>query len=201
MKGTYIFAVYGKKAGSFIISATYNEHSIVSISENLPLRDNQMAYETKLYRYVPNQKEEQRDDIIIRFQVSSGVGELFVSIYDQTDDTVTLPERLPVSKRQAFYSLDEVTPSSDVSQQEVIISAGDKYYCRNCQYLIGVHSLDEPVAYEITANLGQTSFEKGHMIRVGSPKEISLESGQTKIFRFIIEDPSQVKVSFNQKLG
>jgi hypothetical protein len=201
MRGTYLIAVYGQSATSFVLSAAYNKYRIKPLLENLPLKAQQGQYETKIYRYQPVQDGDFIDDIRIDLQVTLGVAEAFVSVYDQADGEKTLTERLPTSKRQADYHMGKLMMFSQDRLSELIISVADEHYCANCQYLIGVHTTDSEASYELTAGLMASTVDNGHLLRIGTPADVELPFNTAPMYRFIIDQRGDFAITLDKKVG
>jgi hypothetical protein len=201
MRGTYLIAVFGRTATSFVISAAYNKHRIKPLVNNLPLKASQGSYETEIFRYEPVQDGDYIDDIRIYLKVTAGMAEMFVSVYDPVDDKKTLTQRLPTSKRQSDFHMGKVMSTSEESRSEIIISVADEAYCANCQYLIGVHSADSDLSYELTASLMGATVEVGNMLRIGTPTMVELPPSAAPMYRFIIDQEGDFSITLDKKVG
>ncbi len=50
--------------------------------------------------------------------------------------------RLPDSKKKAFWTLENVTPTSMLQQKEFLLMKEDRKYCIQCVYLLAVVTHD-----------------------------------------------------------
>ena len=82
MKETYTIAVFGKREGTFVLSASQNKHRIIALSEGIKLRRTQQAYETQQFKWETNNVDLDGDDIKIELSVKSGKVDLYVNTFD-----------------------------------------------------------------------------------------------------------------------
>jgi hypothetical protein len=85
MKGYYTIGVYGKKRSSYVLTATQNEHRIISMEKAVKLRNTQNPYGISYYKWYNSESGEDRDDIQIEVKVNSGKVDVYVNNYDQYD--------------------------------------------------------------------------------------------------------------------
>ena len=130
---------------------------------------------------------QKQSDIIMRLGVTLGKCDLYVNSYEEETDRQGLVARLPKSKRQAVWYLDNVGPLTSPDQQELVFSSADRHFCRKCKYLIGVHSHDQQCNYELTVHTGQVDFTNNFVLEFGTTKRGKVSYQQQVVFKFILD--------------
>lgn len=201
MRGTYTLAVYGKKKGTFVLSASQNKYPIMVMSEGVKVRKTQPEYETQLFKWDSENFEMDSKDIKIEVVVKAGIVDLYVNTFDQENDPETIVQKLPISRRSSAYSIPNIRPSSTPSQSQIIWQAADKDYCEACTYLIGVHTHQEASDYEVKVSVLTANFENSHFLKMGSPETLILGPNQTGVYKFIIDEKCEVQVTQTNNYG
>lgn len=60
-----------------------------------------------------------------------------------------------------------------------------------------MHSSSEEVSYEVSATLTNADFVNAGFLRVGEPHSILLQGNKKAVYRFIIDENAEVKVSLD----
>lgn len=82
MRSAYTLAVYGKLRSTFIISASQSKYPLISLQDDIGLKNSQFAYETKMYKFESDLVEDSADDIRAKLIVSSGKCDMYVNTYN-----------------------------------------------------------------------------------------------------------------------
>jgi len=69
------------------------------------------------------------DDIRIEISINSGNVDLYVNTYSLDEDSLDLIHKLPTTKKQSIYSIENIKSTSQHSEREILFKVGDKNYC------------------------------------------------------------------------
>mmetsp|Transcript_10901 Transcript_10901/g.16546 ORF Transcript_10901/g.16546 Transcript_10901/m.16546 type:complete len:88 (-) Transcript_10901:2050-2313(-) len=86
MKGTYTIGVFGRRRTRFIISATANHNSFISLHSGVPLKFQQDQRKISLFKYggLVGQKEDL--NLKVDIDVKRGKVTLYTNCYDPNSD-------------------------------------------------------------------------------------------------------------------
>lgn len=87
------------------------------------------------------------------------MADIFVNTYDENDERQNLVDSLPSSKRNSWWTLEEISATTSISQRELVVLNQEKYYCQNCYYIIGVVTHDLKTEYTLLLDVFDADFK------------------------------------------
>ena len=194
MKGPLVLGIYGVKATNFTLSITQQQYPMTPIEDNVVVKAVQEPYEIIYYVWY-NQHSEQKDFKVQLYLKSGGPADIYMNTFQEEDETQNLVSRLPKSKREAQWVVEDIFPTSGLSQKELLVVNQERSYCEECFYLIAVVTHEVWCEYGISVEvLNQANYNNSMLMKMGEVYQNSLKSNEVKVLRFIVDENSKVEI-------
>lgn len=128
------------------------------LEENKPKRASQDPFEIVYYSwYNLNLNESNAKDFRVSLNVLNGQADIYMSTFYEYDYangkesgfSQNMLARLPKSKRDAQWVLENVDSRTSVRNREILVVNQERSYCTMCFYLIGVVTHDMKTDYTL----------------------------------------------------
>lgn len=113
--------------------------------EGQPLKSTVQPFDIQYFKWFNTKAQ----DVKVTISVKHGLVDLYVSTIDENKNDQNLVQRIPSSKRNTIWLVENIMPTSSVVQNELLIMNTDRNYCTKCTYLIGVVSHEKKADFGI----------------------------------------------------
>lgn len=110
-------------------------------------------------------------------------------------------DRIPNTKKRTKWIVENIKPTSSVDEKTLLIKAFERNYCVYCYYLIGIvtHELDTEYILQIDGI--DADFKNNQFLRIGEAYSDKLRKGEKKIFKFMVDEKSPIRVQHSTTTG
>lgn len=191
MKDTYIIGVHGTRKSNYSLSISQEKYPVQVIDEKIGIQVVQDKYDNIYYLWYNFNNEK---DFKINLNVKSGEADIYVNTLDDTDPSQNLVQRLPKSKREANWILENIKSTTDLSGQELLILNNERNYCNNCLYLIAVVTHDKETDYTISIDVLNADFANSKLMKLGESYSGKVKANQYQVLKFVVDDFSPITI-------
>lgn len=97
----------------------------------------------------------------------AGLVDIYMETFIDNDSTQNFADRLPKSKRNAWWVVENIKPLSSQDEKQILVLNEEKHYCSHCYYLIAVISHDIGAEYNVLVHYLDANFENSLLLKVG----------------------------------
>eukprot|EP00347_Sterkiella_histriomuscorum_P008919 403343241 len=198
LKGSWIIGVYGNRQSNFQISVTQDKNPIQQLIPGMALKVSQQPYQTTFFMYY---HDKDQTDLEMIIDPSLGSIDIYVSKFNDLDQTQNFADKLPKSKRNAIWTQENIKPQSTHDDKTITILNEEKEFCDKCYYLVGVSSQDKRSDYSIMIHPLDATFANSLLLKIGEIQSYAMKKGEKATFKFITDESEDISVEFNLKQG
>jgi hypothetical protein len=103
----------------------------------------------------------------ITVDVKSGSVDMMVSTFDNNDEEQNLVDKIPKNRDRAKWNIRKVSSNSGALEREILIKREERNYCKECVYLVGVHTRDIGADYSIMVQSLQADYQNSQFLKLG----------------------------------
>ena len=147
------------------------------LTETAALKNVQEPFEIVYYLWY-NQFSQK--DFKVRLNVKNGgPADIYVNTFDERDETQGLVNRLPNSKRNAKWVLENLSPTTTIDLRELLVVNQERAYCDYCYYIVGVVTHEQKTEYTLGLEVLDANFKNAQLMKIGETYESTIAMDQT----------------------
>jgi hypothetical protein len=166
------------------------------------MKASQEPFEVTYYTWYNTQTDNGKaKDFKVVLNVKNGQADIYMNTYVEdagakNSEQSNLLARLPKSKRDTQWVVENIDPKSSASKRELLVLNNERSYCTQCFYLIGVVTHDLKTDYSLQVDLLDADFKNAQILRLGEPYETLFKTeigDRRRVYRFVIDEDAPLQ--------